>query len=306
VEQKRIETEALKMEVKSLEKDLRQAKDMQRETLERKQKLDTRASKKQEKAGLPRIAMNTFRNKAEKSTSNLKSVHEAKTALIAQALTNLRKATTDISQMKFNFQSSALHDGKTMVEGSEINYRFRDHNLWKESLSFKITSGDRIALTGKNGSGKTILIKLILGQVQPSTGNIRRAPVETIYIDQDYALIDNSITVLEQAQRFNRTGLEEHDVKARLNRFLFSKEYWDRSCATLSGGEKMRLILCSLNIGIQAPDMIILDEPVNNLDIRNISILTAAVNEYDGTLIVVSHDETFLKEVRAQTQINLG
>lgn len=110
----------------------------------------------------------------------------------------------------------------------------------------------------------------------------------------------------EQAQQFNVSALQEHDIKIRLSRFLFSREEWDKSCAALSGGEKMRLMLCCLTISNQAPDLIILDEPTNNLDIQNIEILTAAINEYQGTLIVVSHDTYFLEQIRVERVINLA
>jgi len=99
--------------------------------------------------------------------------------------------------------------------------------------------------------------------------------------------------------------LQEHDIKTRLNRFLFTKEYWDKPCKALGGGEKMRLMLCSLTIRNQAPDVIILDEPTNNLDIQNIEILTTAINEYKGTLLVVSHDEYFLKQINVESSIDL-
>src|SRR5690606_24516994 len=128
----------------------------------------------------------------------------------------------------------------------------------------------------------------------------------SVYIDQGYSLIDNRLKVYQQAQQFNTTALQEHEIKIRLNRFLFTKEDWDKSCSALSGGEKMRLMLCCLTIGNQSPDLIILDEPTNNLDIQNIEILTAAINEYQGTLIVVSHDETFLEQVNIKQTIQLG
>jgi len=99
--------------------------------------------------------------------------------------------------------------------------------------------------------------------------------------------------------------LQEHEIKIRLNRFLFSKEDWDKSCNTLSGGEKMRLMLCCLTISNKSPDIIILDEPTNNLDIQNIEILTKVINEYRGTLIVVSHDEYFLEQVNIERIIQL-
>jgi ATPase subunit of ABC transporter with duplicated ATPase domains len=99
--------------------------------------------------------------------------------------------------------------------------------------------------------------------------------------------------------------LEEHEIKTRLNRFLFTKEDWTKSCKALSGGERMRLILCCLTISNRSPDIIILDEPTNNLDIQNMEILTTAINSYHGTLIVVSHDTVFLEEIRIGRTIEL-
>jgi ATPase subunit of ABC transporter with duplicated ATPase domains len=111
--------------------------------------------------------------------------------------------------------------------------------------------------------------------------------------------------VYEQAQQFNTAALQEHEIKIRLHRFLFTKEDWDKPCAVLSGGERMRLILCCLMMAHQSPDMIILDEPTNSLDIQNVEILTASVNEYQGTLVVVSHDEIFLEQMQIGRTITL-
>ena len=90
-------------------------------------------------------------------------------------------------------------------------------------------------------------------------------------------------------------SLPEHEIKIRLNRFLFRKDDWDKPCGNLSGGERMRLMLCCLTVRYQSPDMIVLDEPTNNLDLQSIAILTAALKQYKGTLLVVSHDEYFLR-----------
>lgn len=148
------------------------------------------------------------------------------------------------------------------------------------------------------------LLKLYWETFSP-IGGIERAAVKSVYVDQDYSLIDDRLTVYEQVQLFNHDRLQEHELKIRLNRFLFTKEYWDKPCHILSVGEKMRLMLCCLMISSQAPDIIILDEPANNLDIQNTEILTASVNDYKGTLIVVSHDAHFLEQVKVQQEITL-
>lgn len=305
--QKIVEENALSEDLRNKEKALRKAKEVERESLERQQKLDARGKKKQEKAGLPTISMNTLRNNAEKSTSRMKDVHAEKTDAIAEEVNRLRKALPDKDKMKMGFDNSTLHKGKILITAKNINYRYNDQLLWKEPLTFQIISADRVAIKGVNGSGKTTLIKMILGELHPLSGNLHKADdAKAIYIDQDYSLIDNKLTIYEQAQLFNAGHLQEHEVKSRLNRFLFTKTYWDKSCKALSGGEKMRLILCCLTIKSQAPDMIILDEPTNNLDIQNIEILTDAINEYRGTLIVVSHDTYFLGQVQVEQVIALG
>ena len=305
-EQKRIEQDALQQDLKNKEKALRKAKETEREAMERQQKLDARGKKKQEKAGLPTIMMNTFRNNAEKSTARMKGVHDEKVGNISRELSQLRKELPGVDKMKMDLDNSALHRGKIVVTAKNINFGYGGYHLWKHPLSFQIASGDRLAIKGANGSGKTTLIKLILGEWPPQSGTLERAGVKAIYIDQDYSMIDNTRHVYEQAQRCNSGALEEHEIKIRLNRFLFTKADWDKPCKALSGGEKMRLSLCCLTINHQAPDIIVLDEPTNNLDIQNIEILTAAVNEYKGTLLVVSHDAYFLKRINVEHSITLG
>jgi ATPase subunit of ABC transporter with duplicated ATPase domains len=304
--QKAVEAAALADEVGNKEKELRKAREVARESMERQQKLDARGRKKQEKAGVARIMLNTLRNNAEKSTARMKDIHEAKTGSIAEELGALRNELPDKDRMKLDLAHSAMHRGKVLVKAKNLNYAWSNSPLWPAPLNFEIRSADRIAIKGSNGSGKSTLIRLITGALQPASGSIYRAPMSTVYIDQDYSLIDPALSVYQQAARYNTSNMPEHELKSRLTHFLFAKEVWDKPCAALSGGEKMRLILCCLVIGSAAPDMIILDEPTNNLDIQNIEILTSAVNDYKGTLLIVSHDRHFLDEMNVEKVIALG
>ncbi|MBO9201602.1 MULTISPECIES: ABC-F family ATP-binding cassette domain-containing protein [Niastella] len=304
-EQKLIENNALSQDIHSKEKALRKAKEKERETMERQQKLDARGKRKQEKAGVARIMMNTLRNSAENSTAKIKGAHGEKISGISEELQALRNELPDIDKMQLGFDNTTLHQGKMLFSATGINQEYDKQRLWKADLDLQINSGERIALKGLNGSGKTTLIKIILGELEPTIGFVYRADNRNVYIDQDYSLISNQQTVYEQALQFNKTGLQEHEIKIRLNRFLFSKDDWDKKGAALSGGERMRLMLCCLTIGQQAPDIIMLDEPTNNLDIQNIEILTAAINTYKGTLLIVSHDEHFLEQVNVNRTINV-
>lgn len=305
-EQKQLESSALSQDVKNRTTALRKAKETERESLERKQKLDARGKRNHDKAGLPTIMLNMMRNSAEQSTSRLKGIHAEKVGALSQELSELRKELPDTDTMKLGFDDSTLHKGKILFTATGLNYSYGSHPLWPEALHFQIQSGERVALHGLNGSGKSTLLKLLLGHLAPTYGTLVRASHTAVYIDQDYSLLHHQLSVYEQAQQFNTTGLQEHEVKIRLNRFLFTREYWTKPCGTLSGGEKMRLLLCCLMISHHAPDLIILDEPTNNLDIQNLYILTAALHDYHGTLLVVSHDEDFLEKLQVDRTIRLG
>jgi ATPase subunit of ABC transporter with duplicated ATPase domains len=303
--QKTIEQEALSQDIRNKEKALRKAKETERETMERQQKLDARGRKKQEKAGLPTISLKTFQNSAEKSTAKIKGAHAEKIDNISEELQSLRKELPDADKMKVLFDNSTLHQGKILATAKDANFRYGDKVVWKTALNFQILSGERIAIKGPNGSGKTTLIKLLLGNIQPVTGSLTRADFNSIYIDQDYSLVNNELTVYQQLEQFNHGALQEHEIKMRLSRFLFDKDDWDKPNRYLSGGEKMRLMLCSLTVSNQPLDVIILDEPTNNLDIQNLHILVHALKDYKGTLLVISHDEYFLQQIGVTRSIDL-
>jgi ATPase subunit of ABC transporter with duplicated ATPase domains len=305
-EQKQIENNALSQNIQQKEKALRKAKEKEKETLERQQKQDARGKRKQEKAGQSRIMMNTLRNQAENSTAKIRDTHTEKIGGISEELRELRASLSDLDQMKMGFGDAKLHKGKTLFKTTGLNYQYTNKLLWKKGLDFQISNGERIALNGANGAGKTTLIQLVLGRLKAKKGLVQHSSFNAVYIDQDYSLIDNSLSVYEQAQQHNTTALQEHEVKIRLSRFLFTKADWDKACSNLSGGERMRLMLCCLTMYGNAPALIVLDEPTNNLDLQNIAILTAAINQYNGALLVVSHDEYFLKQINIEKEINLS
>ncbi len=305
-EQKEVEEEALHNDIHAKERALKKAKEKERETLERKQKLDAKGKNKQEKSGVARIMMNTLRNNAEKNSSKLKSVHAEKISGISDGLKNLRSSVKNSEQMKVYFNDSNLHSGKILITAEDLNFNYGNGELWKENLNLEIRSGDRISIKGGNGSGKTTLIKILLGNTEPSEGRINRAEFNSIYIDQEYSLIDHDATLYDFVQTFNDSALQESEVKTLLSRFLFAKDTWDKKCGMLSGGERLRLLLCGLSISNKAPDMIILDEPTNNLDLQNVEILTNSIKDYHGTLVVISHDEVFLQEIGIDQKLILG
>lgn len=306
-EQKAIQQNSLQKQLEEKEKELRQARKLAREVAERKDKQSQRGEKSNQKKGLPRILMGALKSKSEKSTAHLTGIHEDKSKKIINEREQLRSSLSPMSELKTDFNSSSLHIGKILVKAENINYHYAKDKkeVMKSPLSFQLRSGDRVQITGENGSGKTTLLKLIIGELAPTTGTLTRADFSHVYLNQEYSIIRNELNVLQQVEIFNTRHLPEHELKTILNRYLFPASVWNKPCSKLSGGEKMRLAFCSLMISNNTPDLFILDEPTNNLDIQNINIITATIKEYSGTVILVSHDRYFKEEIGINEKISL-
>jgi ATP-binding cassette, subfamily F, member 3 len=164
-----------------------------------------------------------------------------------------------------------------------------------EGISFDVLRGERLGITGPNGTGKSTFLKLAMGQVEQSEGTIRMGENLKIgYLDQRGEVLDAEKTVIEEVQSSAPQFLQEQ-LRGRLGAFLFSGEDVFKKTSELSGGQQSRLILCKLVLS--NPDVLVLDEPTNHLDIASRQMLEEALEEYDGTVIVVSHDRFFLDRI---------
>ena len=171
---------------------------------------------------------------------------------------------------------------------------FDDLTLF-ENLTFDILSGQRIGITGPNGTGKSTFLRLALGKLEPSAGSIRMGKNLRIgYLDQHGDVLNPSRSVLDEALDTN-SRLSSEQVRNRLGAFLFTGDDVFKKCGDLSGGQRNRLMLCRLVLG--DPDVLVMDEPTNHLDIASREMLEAALEDYTGTMIVVSHDRYFLDRV---------
>ncbi|MDB5808915.1 MAG: ATPase component of transporter with duplicated ATPase domain [Betaproteobacteria bacterium] len=191
--------------------------------------------------------------------------------------------------------------GKLVAEMQQVTKRFGEKSVIAD-FSCVIQRGDKVGLLGPNGSGKTTLLKLLLGELEPDAGSVRRGTKLSIaYFDQFRAQLDDSATlaeVISPGSEFVDIGGTRKHVISYLGDFLFPPERARAKVASLSGGERNRLLLARLFA--QPANVLVLDEPTNDLDIETLELLEALLQEYSGTLFLVSHDRTFLDNLVTQ------
>lgn len=302
--QKEIEEQALSQQINAEENTLQLAWKKAREVRERQDRRVHRGAK--ETSGVPRIVLKGRQDKGENTSSKLSEKHITIISDKQQRLSELREKQQRNVELKIDFGNAPLHKGKVLFKAIGVNFGYVPGKLiWGAPLNMEVRSGERIHITGDNGTGKTTLLKLLIGEQSPNIGEVIKADFTFIYLDQEYNKVKTSQTLLELAQECNCHHLLDHEIKLRLHRALFPKEMWNRPCYVLSGGERMRLYLCCLMISNHIPDLFILDEPTNNLDLLSLGILTATIKGYQGALLVISHDEEFVKQIGMTRVIEL-
>lgn len=293
--------------LQSQQKELVKAEKSAQKVMERQQKHASRGEKQSSKKCLARISQGNLRNKSESSTGRLTKIHQEKVHAIKQDVNDIQASIARQSAIQVVIGNSQLYENKQLLDLVNVTQKYPDRDtMWSHSpLNLSIYSGERIWLQGNNGCGKSTLLKLITGELQPTDGYVKRSiPFNVIYLDQEYSFLNDSLTVYEQLESINGKK-PEHELKMLLTRFQFPASTWDKKCSNLSGGERMKLSLCCLLVYEKAPDMIIADEPTNNIDISSMDILAATLKNYSGTLLIVSHDELFVKDIGITRTISI-
>ena len=222
-----------------------------------------------------------------------------------RALKDLRKQRKARIDVKGNVKmqiEQADRSGKLVAELQNVSYAYADRLIIREA-NMVIQRGDRIGIIGRNGAGKTTLLRLILGQLQPTSGEIRLGTnLQIAYFDQTRNELKDDLSVADNLAEGRETieinGQQKH-VISYLGDFLFTPQRVRSPVSTLSGGEKNRLLLAKLFS--KPANILVLDEPTNDLDIETLELLEELLDNFKGTVIVVSHDREFVDQIVTST-----
>ncbi|MER7186646.1 ABC-F family ATP-binding cassette domain-containing protein [Streptomyces hyaluromycini] len=286
-----IEQEAAERMVRVAEADLRKQK---RELSDAQVKLARRkryGQKMFEQKREPKIVMGARRRAAQESAGKHRIMHEERLSEAKERLDEAVEAVRDDDEIRVELPYTAVPPGRNVLtlEKLELAHGSRVKGI------LDLRGPERIALIGRNGAGKTTLLRTIAGELAPVAGEAH-AHVPLRFLPQRLDVLDDGLTVAENVARF-APDAGNNRIRARLARFLFRGARADQRAGTLSGGERFRAALAALLLAEPAPQLLMLDEPTNNLDMASVRQLTTALEAYAGALIVASHDLPFLESI---------
>ena len=211
----------------------------------------------------------------------------------------IRRVRLELERASKNFNQVQSQNRKKMLFEFKNLGKIIDGKVLFEKFDARVLQGERIAIVGRNGSGKSTLLKILLGLEKPSSGEIKRGEVSIGYFDQARNVLDDDKSLIET---FCPNGGDHVLVRGRnmhvygyLKNFLFPKEFLDKKIGVLSGGEKNRVALAMLFT--KTYDVLVLDEPTNDLDIATINILEDYLQSFEGAILLVSHDRYFVDKM---------
>ncbi|MGA5182763.1 ABC-F family ATP-binding cassette domain-containing protein [Streptomyces pseudogriseolus] len=285
-----VEQEAAERMVRVAEADLRKQK---RELADAQVKLARRkryGQKMWDQKREPKIVMGARKRAAQESAGKHRIMHEEKLAEAKERLDDAVEAVRDDDEIRVDLPFTAVPPGRQVLTLMDLEPAYG-----ARVKSLDLRGPERVALIGRNGAGKTTLLRTVAGELPPVSGEAA-AHVPLRFLPQRLDVLDPELTVAENVARF-APGATNNRIRARLARFLFRGARADQQAATLSGGERFRATLAALMLAEPAPQLLMLDEPTNNLDMASVRQLTSALESFEGALVVASHDLPFLESI---------
>jgi len=298
------ETAAATRDLDEAERDSRRvARDIQ-QARERKARRDAAGQRLADRGGAPKILLGAMARRAEQSAGRANLLAQRLAGEAAERRAQAEARVERLSSLAFDLPATRLPAGKPVLAFEDVAFAWPDGTRVLEGLSLQIVGPERLAVSGPNGAGKTTLIRLATGALLPSAGLVRRG-VTTAVLDQKASLLNDAQTLLENYRRLN-PGATLNEAHAALARFLFRNAAAQQQAGSLSGGERLRAALACVLCSEPPPQFLILDESSNHLDLASLEAVEAALSDYDGALMVISHDEAFLDAIGVERRLVLG
>jgi ATPase subunit of ABC transporter with duplicated ATPase domains len=247
---------------------------------------------------VPRIVAGGQKRRAQATAGKVKQQVDRAVEEAADNVSESVEALEADPFMRLDFQGEAPPASRLFFEARNLNLRYEGaaEPLWPSGVRFLMSGRERWHLKGANGSGKSTLLRLLLGE-RPGmvSGTLWSADRPTVCLDQGLTLLREELSVLENVGRESR--FPPVQLRNELAFYGFKGDRVHQRVATLSGGEKLRAALARCFLGEAIPQVILLDEPTNNLDFQSLDLLEAALSKFRGLLVLVSHDSAFVDDV---------
>ncbi len=291
------EQHAAEQQARNLRSELKREKREMQQARERASRRAGNASRNLADAGLPRIVAGNRKRSAQVTAAKADGTHGDRVEQVRARLLEATQSLAATTSLDLALPATRVAADRVLFAGEGLCMRQGGRELFGEhGIALTIRGPQRIALRGANGSGKTTLLRLLAGDLQPDAGHIRRSPGRIAYLSQRLDLLDPALSVVENFATFT-PEMPPQERANLLARLQFQGSRMHLPAGDLSGGERLRAVLACVLHTTPAPQLLLLDEPTNNLDLDTVALLEDALRAYEGALVVVSHDETFLAEI---------
>lgn len=301
----RIETEAAEQEVRGLRQAVKREQRERQQARERTERRAGNAARNLPSAGLARIVAGNRKRAAQVSAARSDDIHSARIVDAQQRLIEARRGLRDTPELRLDLPATEVPPSRLLFSGQGLQVVRGGRALFgAHGVDLQIRGPERIALGGINGAGKTTLLQLIAGDLSPHAGSVQRGPGRIAMLSQRLDALDPHESV---ARNFARCTPELPDAERGhlLARWLFRADDVHLPVSALSGGERLRASLACVLHATPAPQLLVLDEPTNNLDLDAVRELESALPAYRGALVVVSHDDAFLDRLAPTRRLML-
>ena len=298
--------ESAEADIRNAEQLLKREKRQMQQARERAAKRSSTAARNVKDAGLPKIVAGKLKRDAQESAAKSDDVHAKRVDDARARLDQAERALRDDDALVLELPDTEVPAGRTVVAARGLQADVGGRKLFVDKgIDVDIRGPERIALTGANGVGKSTLLRIISGDLTPGAGEVQRADGRIAYLSQRLDLLDPAPTVAE-CLASSAPSLSHTRRMHLLAQFLFRGDRIHLPVSALSGGERLRATLACVLFAEPAPQLLLLDEPNNNLDLVSVAQLESALNAYRGAFVVVSHDERFLEAIGIERRLRLA